>query len=242
MFLSLVAGGATGLGALPLFLKRVFTHRFYDLLTGFAAGVMLSASVFSLIEPAFISGVWWEVISGFISGVLVVLFLNRIIPHAHARFTHGGRVSLDVRRGVLMAGAVAIHNLPESFAVGVGYVSGIPAAGLVLAFAIGMHNIPEGFAVAYPFFEGGKSAPRCLVIATLSGLAEPLGAIAGVLMLNIVTGVLPFGLSFAGGAMMYVVFAEMIPESHSHGYSRSATLMMILGFTLVLALDFTVSS
>ena len=237
VLLSLAAGSATGLGAVPLFFKRIFTHHFYDSMIGFSAGVMLSAAIFSLMEPALTQGVWWEVLLGFMGGVLFIAFLNRTIPHAHARFTHGGKVSKEIQRGMLLAGAVAIHNLPEGFAVGAGYVSGIPEAGAVLALAIGMHNVPEGFAVAHPFSEAGRSAVTCLAISTLSGLVEPLGALMGALLINAGWAILPFGLGFASGAMIYVVFAELIPESHSHGYSGSATLMTIAGFVLVLTLD-----
>lgn len=237
VLLSAAAGGATGLGAVPLFLKRRFTHRFYDSMTGLSAGVMLSAATFSLIEPALTMGALWEVLGGFTAGALFIAILNWTIPHAHTRFTHGGKVTEESRRGMLLAGAVAIHNLPEGFAVGVGYLSGVPEAGLILALAIMIHNVPEGFAVAYPFSEDGRSAAACLMIAALSGLAEPIGALLGTLLISVETAVLPFGLSSAGGAMVYVVFAEMVPESHSHGYSGTATLMMILGFILVLALD-----
>ncbi len=237
VLLSLLAGSATGLGAIPLFLKRVFNHRFYDLLTGFGAGVMLAAASFSLIEPAFIAGAWWEVSLGFVTGVFAILILDRIIPHAHSSFTRNRQISENLRRGLLIAGAIAFHNLPEGFAVGVGYLSGISAAGLLLVFSIGLHNISEGFAVAYPFYVGGNSPRRCLGIATLSGLAEPLGTLVSTLLINLSTSIIPYGLSFAGGAMMYVVLTEMIPESHSHGYWRSATLVMILGFILVFALD-----
>jgi ZIP family zinc transporter len=237
VLLSAAAGGATGLGAVPLLLKRRFTHRFYDSMIGLSAGVMLSAAIFSLVDPALKLGASWEVIGGFASGLLFVAILNRVIPHAHTRFTREGEVTKESRRGILLAGAVTIHNLPEGFAVGVGYLSGMPEAGLILALAIMIHNVPEGFAVAYPFYEYGKSSLACLGIATLSGLAEPVGALFGTLLVTVEEAVLQFGLGFAGGAMVYVVLVEMVPESHKHGYARIATAMMIVGFTLVLALD-----
>jgi len=241
VLLSAVAGGATGLGAIPLSLKRRFTHRFYDSIMGLSAGVMLSAATFSLIEPALTLGALWQVLGGFTAGALFIAILNWAIPHAHTRFTHGGKVTEERRRGMLIAGAVAIHNLPEGFAVGVGYLSGVPEAGLILALAIMIHNVPEGFAVAYPFHEDGRSTVACLMIATLSGLAEPVGALLGALLISVEAAVLPFGLGFAAGAMVYVVFAEMVPESHSHGYSESATLTTIIGFLLVLALNLIIA-
>jgi ZIP family zinc transporter len=240
VLLSLAAGSATGLGAIPLTLKRRFTHRFYDSMMGLSAGVMLSASAFSLIEPALKLGAL-QVIGGTIVGALFVAILNWAIPHVHTRFTQGGKVKEERRRGMLIAGAVAIHNLPEGFAVGVGYLSGVPEAGLILALAIMIHNMPEGFAVAYPFHEDGKSTVACLIIATLSGLVEPVGALLGALLISVDTAVLPFGLGFAAGAMIYVVFAEIIPESHSHGYSELATLTAIIGFILVVALDLVIA-
>lgn len=233
---SLLAGLSTGLGALPLLIGSQLPRRLYDGLLGFSAGVMLSAAVFSLILPALDTGGLGSVIVGIAAGTVLLYLMDRVIPHLHAGFG-SGELSLPLRQGMLMAGAIAIHNFPEGFAVGAGYSSALPNTGLVLTLAIAIQNIPEGLAVAAPFRQAGISKLKSLAIATASGLAEPVAALLGIALVSSSQLVLPFGLAFAGGAMLYVVSDEIIPESHSAGNEHEATFGIMLGFLTMLILQ-----
>jgi ZIP family zinc transporter len=233
---SLLAGLATGAGALPvLFTKRV-SDKLLDVMLGFSAGVMLAATSFSLIVPAIdISGPFVAVF-GIILGALVLHLIDRFVPHFHPALGAEGPPS-RMSKVWLFVLAITIHNFPEGLAVGVSFGGGDMAAGLVIAMAIGLQNMPEGLAVALPLVREGYSRRKSLLYGTLTGLVEPLGGLLGVALVSIFQPVLPWGLAFAAGAMLFVVSDEMIPESHRKGFEREATFGLIAGFVVMMLLD-----
>ena len=233
---SLVAGLATGFGALPvLFTKRV-SDRLLDTMLGFAAGVMLAATSFSLLIPSIdLSGPWIAVL-GLLLGAVVLHLIDRFTPHFSPAFGFEGPAS-RLPRVWLFILAITIHNFPEGLAVGVSFGSGDIAAGLIIATAIGLQNMPEGLAVALPLIREGYSRKKALWYGTLTGLVEPLGGLLGAAIVSISRPLLPWGLSFAAGAMLFVIADEMIPESHRKGYAREATFGLIAGFTIMMLLD-----
>jgi ZIP family zinc transporter len=233
---SLIAGLATGAGALPvLFTKRV-SDRLLDVMLGFSAGVMLAATAFSLIVPAIDLGGPFVAVFGIILGALVLHLIDRFVPHFHPGLGAEGPAS-GLSKVWLFVLAITIHNFPEGLAVGVSFGSGDMAAGFVIAMAIGLQNMPEGLAVALPMVRAGYSRRKSLLYATLTGLVEPLGGLLGVALVAICIPILPWGLSFAAGAMLFVVSDEMIPESHRKGFEREATFGLIAGFVVMMLLD-----
>ena len=242
---SLLAGTTTGLGAIPIFLKKDFSRRSLDLMLGFAAGVMLAASAFSLLVPAFdIIGEWgvdWTGVitivgSGFLLGGLFVHIADKYIPHEHFEKGHDGPASRMARIWLLVL-AITIHNFPEGLAVGVSFGTGNTLDGIIVALAIGMQNIPEGLAVAAPLVREGYSRKYAAGLALATGLVEPIGGILGVSIVAVGIILLPYGLAFAAGAMIFVVGDEMVPESHSGGNARLATWGIIVGFMIMMTLD-----
>ncbi|MFW9843578.1 MAG: ZIP family metal transporter [Candidatus Thorarchaeota archaeon] len=242
---SLLAGVATGVGALPILIKRDFSRRTLDLMLGFAAGVMLAASSFSLLVPAFEEQVvqdagWIGVFSivgfGFLLGGLFVHITDRYLPHEHFQKGQEGPSS-SLARVWLLVIAITIHNFPEGLAVGVSFGGGDIATGLAVATAIGLQNMPEGLAVAAPLVREGYSRKYAVGLALLTGLVEPVGGILGVTVVTVAVGLLPYGLAFAAGAMIFVVGDEMVPESHAGGNERLATWGLMIGFFVMMSLD-----
>jgi len=233
---SLVAGLATGFGALPvLFTKRV-SDKLLDVMLGFAAGVMLAATSFSLLVPSIDLGGPWVAVLGLLLGAIVLHLIDRFIPHFSPAFGVEGPPS-RLSRIWLFVLAITIHNFPEGLAVGVSFGSGDVAAGFVIATAIGLQNMPEGLAVALPLLREGYSRKKALGYGTLTGLVEPLGGLLGAAIVVISKPLLPWGLAFAAGAMLFVIADEMIPESHRKGYEREATFGLIAGFVIMMLLD-----
>ena len=239
---SLLAGLATGVGALPILAKADFSRRSLDLMLGFAAGVMLAASSFSLLVPALDMqtagwiGVFTIVGAGFLLGGLFVHLTDKYLPHDHFQKGHDGPAS-NLGRVWLLVIAITIHNFPEGLAVGVSFGGGDIATGLSVAVAIGLQNMPEGLAVAAPLVREGYSRKYAVLLALATGLVEPIGGILGVSVVTFAVGLLPYGLAFAAGAMVYVVGDEMVPESHSGGNERIATWGLIIGFFIMMSLD-----
>ncbi len=233
---SLVAGLATGAGALPVLFTKKVSDRLLDVMLGFSAGVMLAATFFSLIIPAIdLSGVWVAVF-GIIIGAVTLHLVDRLIPHFHPALGAEGPPS-RLSRVWLFALAITIHNFPEGLAVGVSFGSGDVAAGFVVATAIGLQNMPEGLAVALPLLREGYSRRRSLWYGMLTGLVEPVGGLLGVALVSIFHQILPWALAFAAGAMLFVVSDEIIPESHRKGFEREATFGLIAGFVIMMLLD-----
>lgn len=233
---SLIAGLATGVGALPVLFTRRISDVLLDVLLGFAAGVMLAATAFSLLVPAIsLSGPWITSI-GLLVGALTLHAIDRFVPHFHPVAGAEGPPS-KISRTWLFVIAITIHNFPEGLAVGVSFGTGDVAAGMVVALAIGLQNMPEGLAVALPLLREKYSRQKALGYATLTGLVEPLGGLLGVALVSTSQSIMPGGLAFAAGAMLFVVIDEMVPESHRKGFAREATFGLIGGFVLMMLLD-----
>jgi ZIP family zinc transporter len=241
---SLLAGLGTAVGALPaLFMKKV-SNRALDTMLGGAAGVMLAATSFSLVVPAIeygsqmwspVTGVMVAVIGLFV-GALFLDIVEKWIPHQHF-FKGREGPSSSLRKTWLFVLAITIHNFPEGMAVGVGFGSGDIGAATALAIGIGLQNMPEGLAVALPMLREKYSRGAAFLVAALTGMVEPIGGLLGVSLVVIFKPVLPFALAFAGGAMLFVISDEIIPETHSRGNERLATFGVVIGFLIMMALD-----
>lgn len=238
---SLLAGLATGVGSLPIFLRQNFSDKQLDMMLGFSAGVMLAATAFSLVLPAINyggGGVQGAAIAavGILLGGAFLDLIDRNFPHEH--FIKGPEGKNSALQQIwLFTIAIAIHNFPEGLAVGVGFGSRNVANGLPLAIGIGLHNMPEGLAVALPLFQAGYSRSKAFTIALLTGLVEPIGAAIGLGVIGIMRSILPLALAFAAGAMLFVISDEIIPETHRKGYERLATYSILVGFVFMMFLD-----
>ncbi|MDY6973205.1 MAG: ZIP family metal transporter [Thermodesulfobacteriota bacterium] len=235
VLLGLFAGLSMGLGAALVSILGTLEMRAYDCLLGFAAGVMTAVATLGLIVKALDLGNTPITLAGLAFGSAVLFVLDRFLPHEHHGLNFSCTNPAVYRRGLLIFAAMTLHNLPEGLAVGTSYIAQ-PRLGLLLAVAIALHNIPEGIAVAGPFRACGMPHYQCLAWATASGLVEPVAAFFGAVFVSLFSVLLPFSLAFAGGAMLYVVSDELIPESHSRGYEHEATLGFIVGFLLLLAI------
>ncbi len=238
---SLTAGLATGVGAIPIFFTRKISKNLMDILLGFAAGVMLAATSFSLIIPAL------EAAGGGIKAAAIVLggiliggiFLDKVdtfFPDTNL-LKGPGKNHDNLRRAWLFAAAITIHNFPEGLAVGVGFGNGDIANGLSLAIAIGLQNIPEGLAVALPLLREGLDSWKVYLIALGTGLVEPVGGLIGVGLVQIAAPLLPWALAFAAGAMLFVISHEIIPEAHKNSASKASTHALLIGFVIMMFLD-----
>lgn len=243
------AGTALG-SACVIFLKNNLSDTLQRALTGFAAGVMVAASVWSLLLPAMEQsqsmGKWSFVpaVAGFWLGILFLLGLDRLIPHLHRGSTEAEGVKSRLKRTTMLTLAVALHNIPEGMAVGAVYAgwlygdSSITLAGaLSLSLGIAIQNFPEGAIISLPLRAEGLSKPRAFLYGALSGIVEPIGAPLTVLLAAVMVPVLPYALSFAAGAMIYVVVEELIPEMSSGKHSNVGTVLFAAGFTLMMTLD-----
>jgi zinc transporter, ZIP family len=244
----LLAGLGTAVGAVPVFFVRAVRASTSAALLGFGAGVMLAATFFSLIVPGIAaaerhgSGAFASssiVAAGMIVGAAAVLAANRYLPHEHFIKGREGAATKRVSRIWLFVVAITLHNFPEGLAVGVGFGGGDVANGAVLAMGIALQNLPEGYAVAVALTEIGYSASRAFSIALLTGLVEPVGSLVGVSAVTLSEGILPAGMGFAAGAMLFVISGEIIPESHREGQGLSGTVGVLLGFVLMMLLDTT---
>jgi len=244
---SLAAGLFTGVGALPvLFLSRI-RPKVEDSLMGFGAGVMLAATAFSLVLPGVAAAEAYTpnslvaallVAAGIGLGGLTLLACHRFLPHEH--FVTGPQSGADarkLRRIWLFIFAIALHNFPEGLAVGVGFGGGDLAAGAALTIGIGLQNMPEGLIVAVGLLALGYSRAAALGVALLTGLVQPLGGLVGAGVVSLAEPLLPWGLAFAAGAMLFVISHEIIPESHRKGHEGHATLGVLLGFMVMMVLD-----
>ena len=242
-FASILAGLATGIGALPaLFFKNISRNLFNSML-GAAAGVMLAATAFSLLVPGMNYGnlIWpgkgiYIVSMGMLIGAAFLHYADRQLPHVH--FDSISDVQLSSLKKVwLFIIAITIHNFPEGMSVGVSFGSGEIKNDVVLAIAIALQNIPEGLAVALPLVGLGYNKWKAVGIATLTGLVEPIGGLLGITMVTVFQPILPIAMGFAAGAMLFVISEEIIPETHSNGRSRYATFALMIGFIIMMVLD-----
>lgn len=239
---------ATGLGALPALAMRTMPQKLSDVLLGGAAGMMLAASAFSLILPGLAAGEQLAgsrplaaliVVAGMGLGVLLMLGLDEFTPHEHETIGVQGPGSERVGRIWLFVFAIALHNLPEGMAIGVGFSHADMTVGLPLTTAIALQDMPEGLAVALALRGGGYSAPYAVAMAVATGLMEPLGAVLGVGLSGGLAIAYPIGLGLAAGAMLFVVSHEVIPETHRNGHQTPATIGLMAGFAVMMVLDTT---
>ena len=239
---ALGVGGATVIGALIGFLFKRVSHTFSDIVLSFAAGVMLAAAVFGLILPSLEYGGKYGLlitVIGVFVGALCLNLTDKLVPHLHKLMgteeeAHHGT---DLNKVLLFVLAIAIHNLPEGIAAGVGFGAGDTTRALIIAGGIALQNIPEGMVIIGPMLAAGVSPRKTFVCAMLTGLVEVVGTLIGYFAVSIATVILPFALAFAGGTMLYVISDEMIPETHAHGHQRGATYALLVGFCLMLAVD-----
>ena len=236
---ALGVGGATVIGAAIGFLFKNSSHRFSDMILSFAAGVMLSAAVLGLVLPAVEAGGLLPAVTGIFAGALCLNLMDKVVPHLHklAGPDLESHRNPQLSKVLLFVLAIAIHNLPEGIAAGVGFGAGDTSQALMIAGGIALQNIPEGMVIIGPMLASGVSRRRTFVIAALTGLVEVLGTFIGYGSVSISTAILPFALAFAGGAMLSVVSDEMIPETHAHGAQRGATYALLAGFCVMLISD-----
>ncbi len=239
---ALGVGGATVFGSLIGFAFKKISHKFSDIVLSFAAGVMLAAAVLGLILPSVESGGKWGLawaVLGIFAGALCLNFIDRIVPHLHKMVGDDieSHNKTEISRVLLFLIAIAIHNLPEGIAAGVGFGSGDSAQALLIAGGIALQNIPEGMVIIGPMLAVGVSPKKTFIAAALTGVIEVLGTFIGYFAVSVSNAILPFALSFAGGTMLYVISDEMIPETHAHGNERGATYALLVGFCVMLASD-----
>ncbi len=239
---ALGVGGATVIGSLLGFAFKKISHKFSDIVLSFAAGVMLAAAVLGLVLPSVEYGGRWGLIyavAGIFAGALSLNLIDKLVPHLHKLVgaEDEGHNNASLNRVLLFVMAIAIHNLPEGIAAGVGFGSGNSSQALFIAGGIALQNIPEGMVIIGPMLAAGVSTKKTLICALLTGLVEVVGTLIGYFAVSISTAILPFALAFAGGTMLYVISDEMIPETHSHGSQRGATYALLVGFCLMLISD-----
>ena len=239
---------ATTLGALPAFVLRSIPQQMEDSMLGFAAGMMLAASAFSLLLPGLAAGEEilgsmqlgaGVVVLGMVFGVLLMLGLDVFTPHEHEQAGTFGPGHEFCARLWLVVFAIALHNLPEGMAIGVSFSQGDMSVGLPLTTAIAIQDIPEGLAVALAVRHAGYPVVTAVLVSALSGLLEPIGAILGMGLSTGLPIAYPIGLGLAAGAMIFVVSHEIIPETHRNGHQTMATVGLVAGFALMMVLDTT---
>ncbi len=242
---ALGVGGATVIGAIIGFAFKKLSHTFSDIILSFAAGVMLCAAVFGLIMPSLEAETGSSVIVtiiGIFCGAFILNLIDKAVPHLHKMSGMDMEAHSDsnekLNKVLLFVMAIAIHNLPEGIAAGVGFGTGNTSEALTIAGGIALQNIPEGMVIISPMLAAGMSKKRTLVIAAMTGIVEVIGTFLGYFAISISSAVLPFALAFAGGTMLYVISDEMIPETHSHGCERGATYSLLAGFSLMMVLDY----
>ncbi len=242
---ALGVGMATVLGSFIGFALKKIPHKFNDITLSFAAGIMLAAAVLGLIIPAIESGEGagnlLVVIAGILCGAVFLSLMDKVVPHMHhitGVDTETHTESKHLNRVMLFVMAIAIHNLPEGIAAGVSFGTGNITDALTVAGGIALQNIPEGMVIISPMLNAGVKKSRAFIIALSTGLVEVIGTMLGYFVVNISVAILPFALSFAGGTMLYVISDEMIPETHSHGFEKGATYSLLIGFCVMLAMDF----
>ena len=239
---ALGVGGATVIGAGIGFAFKKISHKFSDIVLAFAAGVMLAAAMFGLIIPSIEHGGDYGLlicIAGIFTGALFLNLIDKLVPHLHA-FAGEGEDNHDkakLGKVMLFVLAIAIHNLPEGIAAGVGFGTDNIQQALVIAGGIALQNIPEGMVIIAPMLAAGVKPSKTFLIAMATGMVEVVGTLIGYFTISISTVIVPFALAFAGGTMLYIISDEMIPETHAHGSQRGATYALLVGFCIMLVVD-----
>ena len=254
LFLALMAGlftwGMTSAGAALVFFFKTINKNVLNIMLGFAAGVMVAASFWSLLLPAQEiakeAGMieWMPLILGFAAGGIVLMVMDKLLPHLHPNSKDGKPEGMNsnLRKSILLVFAITLHNIPEGFAVGVAFGAmaneGVTlASAMIVALGIGIQNLPEGAAVSIPLMKEGFSKRRSFMIGQLSGFVEPIAAVIGALAVTKLTFILPIALSFSAGAMMYVVIEELVPEAVAEEHNHFGVFGFIFGFAIMMVLD-----
>lgn len=239
---ALGVGGATIIGSIIGFIFKKISHRFSDIVLSFAAGVMLAAAVLGLILPSLEYGGKYGLIitiAGIFVGAICLNLIDKLVPHLHKLVgpdteSHN---NANLSKVLLFVTAIAIHNLPEGIAAGVGFGSGDTSRALIIAGGIALQNIPEGMVIIGPMLAAGVTPKKTFICAMITGIVEVVGTLIGFFAVSIASVILPFALAFAGGTMLYVISDEMIPETHAHGSERGATYALLVGFCVMLITD-----
>ncbi len=242
---ALGVGGATVIGAVLGFIFKKISHRFSDIVLSLAAGVMLCAAVIGLILPSLEYPGRLPLLTtvmGVFCGAVCLNLLDKLVPHLHRiagvdQEAHP-QDTTKLNKILLFVMAIAIHNLPEGIAAGVGFGSGNDAHAITIAAGIALQNIPEGMVIIAPMLAAGMKPGRTFLCALATGVIEVLGTLLGYFAVSLSSAILPFALAFAGGTMLYVISDEMIPETHAHGEERGATYALLVGFCLMLAMTY----
>jgi ZIP family zinc transporter len=255
---TLFTWGVTAMGAATVFVTKTINQKLLDGMMGFAAGVMIAASFWSLLNPALelaeanaaLGGVpaWVPAAVGFMAGALFLFLVDKVIPHIHIGFRNDEAEGIKTgwHRSILLVLAITLHNIPEGLAVGVAFgalanetnvTAQMLFAPVALAIGIGLQNFPEGLAVSMPLRREGFSRWKSFWYGQLSGVVEPIAGVIGALAVILMKPILPYALSFAAGAMIFVVVEELIPESHRKGNTDLATMGAMIGFTVMMVMD-----
>jgi len=252
LFGTLFTWFVTALGASLVFFFKKINQKVLDTMMGFAAGVMIAASFWSLLAPAIemseeVGGIpWVPAAVGFLLGGLFLFGVDKLLPHLHPGFqvNEAEGIKTSWQRSVLLVLAITIHNIPEGLAVGVAFgaaAAGYPAAtvagAVALAIGIGIQNFPEGTAVSVPLRREGMKRRKAFWFGQLSGMVEPISGVLGALAVIFIRPLLPYALAFAAGAMIYVVVEELVPESHMEKHTHFATWGAMIGFAVMMTLD-----
>ena len=239
---ALGVGGATIIGSLIGFAFKKLSHKFSDIVLSFAAGVMLAAAILGLVLPSVEYGGKYGLlyaVSGIFIGAICLNLIDKIVPHLHKMM--GADIeehnNANLSKVLLFVAAIAIHNLPEGIAAGVGFGAGDTSRALIIAGGIALQNIPEGMVIIGPMLAAGVTPRKTFICAMATGLVEVVGTLIGYFAVSVASAILPFALAFAGGTMLYVISDEMIPETHAHGSERGATYALLVGFCVMLITD-----
>lgn len=249
---TLFTWAVTALGSSMVFFFKTINQKVLNSMLGFAAGVMIAASFWSLLQPAITmteergETSWVPALIGFLSGGVFLLIVDKILPHLHMglKRSQAEGIKTSWQRSILLVLAITIHNIPEGLAVGVAFGAlaqnpdmGVLAGAMVLAFGIGLQNFPEGAAVSIPLRREGFSRLKAFNYGQLSGIVEPISGVLGAYLVLTITPILPYALAFAAGAMIFVVVEELIPESQTGNETDYSTIGAMLGFAVMMTLD-----
>lgn len=234
MWGGLLSAASTGAGAVPVLLFRRLSHRLMDVLLALTAGIMVAASVYGLMPYALKLSNLFVLCAGVLLGALTLSALEGVLPHADVRFLEGAG-GLDPKSLLLIA-AMSLHNLPEGLSIGIGYASRIDDLGNVVALSIGLQNAPEGLLIALFLANQGVRPGIAIAVSLTTGAIEWLATLLGFRLTSSIETLLPYGLAFAAGAMLFIVYKELIPETHGHGHERAATFSFIVGLLIMVSL------
>jgi len=238
--LSVLASMTTSLGAALVFLVKKTSHRTRDALVGLSAGLMLSVTALNLLPKALGPNDQnlLQVVIGIALGATALFIADTYMPHIHGFLAPDRPLTKGMKTTLMLVTALVIHNFPEGFATGTAYAGGVTVFGNTVALGIALQNVPEGFLVSVPLKSQGYSTRGSFIVGALSGFIEPVCSITALVVVGLFQMLLPYALAFAAGAMLYVIFDEMVPESHSHGFERAATASFMIGFILMTVLNY----